>query len=45
MLLGHVAYRTNAKIEYDGATGRVTNNPAANELLGRKYRKGWTLEG
>jgi predicted dehydrogenase len=45
MLLGLVAYRVGKKINYDGANGRVTNNPDANELLSRKYRAGWTLEG
>ena len=45
MLLGLVAYRVGKKIEYDGATGRVTNSPEANELLSRKYREGWTLDG
>ena len=45
MLLGLVAYRVGEKIEYDGATGRVTNVPAANDLLARPYRKGWKLDG
>ncbi len=45
MLLGLVAYRMGKKLEYDGATGRVTNCPEANELLSRKYREGWTLDG
>jgi predicted dehydrogenase len=45
MLLGLVAYRAGKKLEYDGAAGRVTNCPEANELLGRKYRAGWTLDG
>ncbi len=45
MLLGLVAYRAGSRIEYDGASGRVTNNPAANEFLGRRYREGWTLNG
>jgi predicted dehydrogenase len=45
MLLGLVAYRVGQKIEYDGATGRVTNNAEANALLGKKYRAGWTLNG
>ncbi|MFN9692346.1 MAG: hypothetical protein ACK550_00845, partial [Synechococcaceae cyanobacterium] len=35
MLLAHVAYRTGQKIEYDGASGRVTNVPEANALLRR----------
>ena len=45
MLLGLVAYRVGKKIKYDGAAGRVTDCPEANELLGRKYRPGWTLNG
>ncbi|MHC4741602.1 MAG: Gfo/Idh/MocA family protein [Planctomycetota bacterium] len=45
MLLGLVAYRVGKRIEYDGKTGRVTNSDKANELLGKEYRKGWTLNG
>ena len=45
MLLGLVAYRVGKKIQYDGKTGRVTDNPQATALLSRKYRKGWTLNG
>lgn len=45
MMLGLVAYRVGKKISYDGATGRVTDVPEANELLRRKYRPGWTLDG
>jgi len=45
MLLGLVAYRVGKKLDYDGATGRVTNSPEANDLLSRKYRAGWTLNG
>ena len=45
MLLGLVAYRVGKKISYDGASGRVTDNPEANALLSRTYRKGWTLNG
>jgi predicted dehydrogenase len=45
MLLGLVAYRVGKKIEYDGAAGKVTNAPEANQYLGRKYRAGWSLEG
>ncbi len=45
MLLGLVAYRVGKKLQYDGATGRVTNVPEANELLRRQYRPGWTLNG
>lgn len=45
LLLGLVAYRHGEKIDYDGAAGRVTNSEAANALLKRTYRDGWTLEG
>jgi predicted dehydrogenase len=45
MLLGLVAYRVGKKIKYDGATGRVTDCPEANDLLHRTYREGWTLNG
>ena len=45
MLLGLVAYRVGKKIKYDGKAGRVIGNAAANELLSRKYRKGWKLNG
>ena len=45
MLLGLVAYRTAKKIEYDPEAGRVTNESAANALLSKKYREGWTLNG
>ena len=45
MLLGMVAYRVGKKLDYDGKTGRVTNNAEANALLSRKYRPGWTLDG
>jgi predicted dehydrogenase len=45
MLLGVVALRTGqgVRIYYDGETGRVTNNDAANQYLRRDYRAGWTL--
>ena len=45
MLLGLVAYKAGGKIEYDAATGRVTNNYKANEYLRREYRQGWKLQG
>ena len=45
LLLGLVAYRVGKKIHYDAAAGRVTDSPEANDLLRRKYRKGWTLDG
>jgi predicted dehydrogenase len=45
MLLGLVAHRAGKKLEYDGATGRVTNSQEANEYLKRAYRPNWTLNG
>jgi predicted dehydrogenase len=45
LMLGLVAYRVGKKISYDGATGRVIDCPEANDLLARKYRDGWALNG
>lgn len=44
MLLGLVAYRSGGEFSYDGEKG-LTDNDAANALLKRSYRKGWTLNG
>ncbi len=45
VLLGVVAYRsgTSGKIAWSGAHGKITDNPKAEALLHREYRKGWTL--
>ncbi|MEX0586192.1 MAG: hypothetical protein WD176_06090 [Pirellulales bacterium] len=43
VLLGNVAFRAGATIEFDPATIKVTNAPAANQYLTRSYRKGWEL--
>jgi predicted dehydrogenase len=43
VLLGNIAYRTGQTIEYDPATGRVTNRSEANDLLDKPYRKGWEV--
>jgi predicted dehydrogenase len=45
MLLGLVAHRAGKKLEYDPATGRVTNFNEANDYLKRTYRSGWKLNG
>jgi len=45
MLLGLVAHRVGKRLEYDAASGRVTNSSEANEYLRRDYRPGWTLNG
>ncbi len=45
MLLGLVAHRAGKKLEYDPATGRITNAPEANDYLRRSYREGWKIDG
>ena len=45
MMLGLVAYRAGKELEYDGKTGRVTNDDSANEFLSRSYRDGWVMNG
>lgn len=43
VLLGTVAHRAEAEIEWDATQGLVKNNDRANELLTKPYRKGWSL--
>lgn len=43
ILLGNVAFRAGATIEYDPESGRITNLPTAEKYLSREYRKGWEL--
>jgi hypothetical protein len=43
VLLGNIAIRTGASLDWDGATGRFTNHDAANRLLHQEYRSGWSL--
>ena len=40
-----MAHRAGKRLEYDAATGRVTNLSEANAFLKRQYRSGWTLNG
>jgi len=42
-LLGNVAVRAQRKLAWDGPNLRVMNDTAANRLLHREYRQGWTL--
>jgi predicted dehydrogenase len=39
--LGNVAYRLGRKLEWDAVNLRCTNEPRANALIRRAYRKGW----
>ncbi len=43
-LLGNVAKRLDARLYWDAANMAVTNNPAAEILITRPYREGWSLE-
>lgn len=40
-LLGMISYRLGRSVEWDGAKEQIVNDPAANKLLRRAYRKGW----
>jgi predicted dehydrogenase len=42
-LLGNIAKRTDARIEWDAANMKVTNVPEANKYVRCEYRKGWSL--
>ena len=42
-VLGNVAIRSKAKIEYDAKKMKVTNVPEANKFLKKEYPKGWIL--
>ena len=43
VLLGTIAYRSGEPLEWDAETLKVTNSPAAQPLVHKEYRKGWTL--
>ena len=45
MCVGLVAYRLGEKLEYDGATGRISGGGEGDTLYKRKYRQGWPLDG
>ncbi len=47
MMLGLASYRVGETLQYNGKTGQITNNEAANNdiLCKRKYREGWPLNG
>ena len=42
-LLGNVAQRVDARIEWDGEAMKVTNLPEANQHIHPPYREGWRL--
>ncbi|HZS08164.1 MAG TPA: Gfo/Idh/MocA family oxidoreductase [Blastocatellia bacterium] len=41
--LGNVAFRAGRKLEWDARKLRATNAPEIEQLIHRKYRKGWKL--
>ena len=41
--LGNLALRSRSRVEWDGAAGRVTGNPAAQALVTNPYRAPWKL--
>ncbi len=43
VLLGGVAFKAGEKILWDGPNLQVTNSEAAQKLIAREYRQGWTL--
>jgi hypothetical protein len=43
ILLGCAALRSRSRIEWDAPNLKTTNNPKANDLIRRAYRKGWEL--
>ena len=43
VLLGNVAYRTGAKLQWDAENLKATNCPEANQFIRREYRSGWAL--
>lgn len=42
-LLANVAVRAGKKLLWDGPNMKITNDEAANKLLHREYRQGWSL--
>ena len=42
-LLGNVAKRMDARIEWDAENLKVTNLPEANKYIRTEYRQGWSL--
>ena len=41
--MGTIAMRVNNKLMWDAGKMQFTNSPEANQLMHRKYRKGWEL--
>jgi len=44
-MLALAAYRVGKPLQYDPASGKVTNCPEAEKYVKKQYRKGWVLDG
>lgn len=45
LMLGLVAHQAGKELEYDAATGCITNDPGNYASFKKEYREGWTLNG
>ena len=43
VLLGIVSHRVGKKIDWDGAKLKATNEPKADSVIQKEYRKGWEI--
>jgi hypothetical protein len=43
-LLANISYRTGHRLAWDDSREQVINNPKANQLLTREFRKPWGLK-
>ena len=44
VLIGTIAEKVGGRIEYDAKNQKITNNPDANALVTKQYRKGWEFK-
>lgn len=44
VLLGTIAQKVGGRIEYDAEKMKITNNPIADALITKEYRKGWEFK-
>ena len=44
VLLGTIAQKVGGRIEYDAEKQKITNNPTADALITKEYRKGWEFK-
>jgi hypothetical protein len=41
--MANISYRTASKLQWDTKSGRFVNNPEANKLISREYRKPYVV--